>query len=439
MNRPNSFRACIPLLTAVAVLCGCTPSRDLRSHVAGETQRRTGHSTRVKEIPGEALWPDGVRSGAALSQEQAVAVALWNNADFQSALADLGLARGEVIKAGQIPNPTLSVLFPLGPKQLEFIAKFPMEALVLRPQRVAAANCDFDAVAEKLVQGGLQLTRDVKLACAGVALAREKLRLAREASGIFDKMSEVAKARHRAGDTGELETAQAHAEALLATQEVARLAHEERLALDRARTLTGLAMAGASFDLKTPPTPSKGLRAEGTLVREAIAARPDMRAAEIAIEAAGKRAGLAKAEILQFSLAYDANGSGSNFESGPGLDVTLPIFNQNQGGRAIADARLAKAVRDAVAVRDRIAGEVRQARTRVAGARAVAEGWQRALPELEKALDRARGAVELGNSPQLIGLDAARRLVEARSKAAETTARLREAWAELEYAVGHRL
>jgi cobalt-zinc-cadmium efflux system outer membrane protein len=149
--------------------------------------------------------------------------------------------------------------------------------------------------------------------------------------------------------------------------------------------------------------------------------------------------GLAKAEILRFSLAYDANGAGSSFQSGPGIDVTLPIFNQNEGGRAVAHARVVKAVRDAVAVRDRIAGEVRQARTRVAAARAVASGWESALPELEKALDRARSAVELGNSPQLVALDAARRLVEARSKATETTARLREAWAELEYAVGHRL
>lgn len=439
MNRPCCFLACVSLVAVAALLSACSPTRDLGGHVAGETKRRTGQAARLKAQSGEPSWPNGVPHSGALSQEQAVAVALWNNADFQSALADLGLARGEVIKAGQLPNPTLAVLFPLGPKQLEFATKFPLEALVLRPQRVAAANCDYDAVAEKLIQGGLGLARDVKYACAAVALVREKLRLAREASGIFDKMSEVAKARQRAGDTGELETAQANAEALLAVQEVARLEHEERLALDRARTLTGLAMAGGVFDLKTPPMPSRALRSERALVREATAARPDMRAAELAIEAAGKRAGLAKAEILQISGLYDANGSGSTFESGPGLEVTVPIFNQNQGARAIADARVAKSVRDAVAVRDRIAGEVRQARTRVAAARAVAAGWERTLPELQKVLERARTAVELGNSPQLIALDAARRLVETRSKAVETTARLREAWAELEYAVGHRL
>ncbi len=93
-----------------------------------------------------------------------------------------------------------------------------------------------------------------------------------------------------------------------------------------------------------------------------------------------------------------------------------------------------------MAVRDRIAGEVRQARIRVAEARAVAAGWERALPELEKVLERARTR---GRTREIrrnsIALDAARRLVETKSKAAETTARLREAWAELEYAVGHRL
>ena len=407
--------------------------------VGDETARRTGHSSRLKTSPHEPSWPPGVPHGGALSQEQAVAVALWNNADFQSALADLGISRADVITARQIPNPTLTVLFPLGPKQLEFVSKFPVDALILRPQRVAVANLDYAVVAEKLVQGGLDLARDMKVACTAVALAREKLRLARDADAIFGKMSEVAEARHRAGDTGELESAQARAEASLARQEIARLEHGVRLALDKARTLSGLALAGVTFDLKTPPVPSRSVRSADALLREALASRPDMRAAEIAVEAAGKRARLAKAEILQLNGIYDANGSGRTFESGPGLDVTLPIFHQNQGGRALADARVAKAVRAAVAVRDRIAGEVRQARARVAQARAVADGWSRVLPELQTALDRAGRAVENGHSPQIIVLDAARRMVEAKTKAADTTALLRDAWAELERAVGHRL
>ena len=433
------FLRILSSLAIAAMLAACSPVGERGTFVSKETGRRIGHSAKLKGNPREASWPHGVPIGIALSQEQAVAVALWNNADFQSALADLGLARADVITARQLPNPTLSVLFPLGPKQLEFIARFPLDAWVLRPQRVAAANLDYEAVSQKLVQGGLDLARDMKLACTAVALAREKLRLAREAGVIFRKMSEVAEARQRAGDTGELETAQARSEASLAGQEIARLEHDERLALDKARTLSGLALAGVSFDLKTPPMPSRSVRSADALLREALAARPDMRAAELNIEAAGKRARLAKAEVLQITGAFDANGSGRNFESGPGLDVTLPIFHQNQGGRALADARVAKSVRAAVAVRDRIAGEVRQAHARVAQARAVSDGWSRALPELQTALDRARSAVELGNSPQLIALDAARRMVEARSKAADTTAHLRDAWAELERAVGHRL
>lgn len=438
MHRRMSAR----LLLSVALATACTACSSLNeadTRVGDETARRIGRGARMKEAPGEPSWPLGVSRGGALSQDQAVAVALWNNADFQSALADLGVARAEVITARQLPNPTLTVLFPVGPKQLEFAAKFPLEVLVLRPQRVAAANLDYEIVAGKLIQGGLDLARDMKLACAAVALAREKLHLARDAGGIFGKMSDVAEARLRAGDTGELETSQARAEFSLAKQEIARLEHDERLALDKARSLSGLGLAGVSFDLRPPPIPRKSLRSVNALVREAVAARPDMQTAELSVQAAGKRARLENAEFLQLTGIFDTNGSGKNFEAGPGLDVTLPVFHQNEGGRALADARVAKSVRAALAVRDKVAGEVRQAHARVMQARAVADGWSRALPELQTALERARSAVELGQSPQLIALDAARRMVEAKSKAADTTAQLRDAWAELERAVGHRL
>ena len=63
----------------------------------------------------------------------------------------------------------------------------------------------------------------------------------------------------------------------------------------------------------------------------------------------------------KFTAILDANGDASNFEAGPGIDFTLPIFNQGQGAKAIADAKFQKAITHYTAVRDQIALEVRQA------------------------------------------------------------------------------
>ncbi|MBP7951070.1 MAG: hypothetical protein KA004_15565, partial [Verrucomicrobiales bacterium] len=100
--------------------------------------------------------------GQALDAEQCVTVALWNSPDYAAALADLGIARGEMIKAGEIANPSLSLLFPSDLKAFELAAKLPLEALWLRPKRQQIARTELDAVAARLTQAGTDLARDVR-------------------------------------------------------------------------------------------------------------------------------------------------------------------------------------------------------------------------------------------------------------------------------------
>ena len=92
-----------------------------------------------------------------MSRDEAVAIALWNNAAFQVSVSQLGFARADLVDAGMIANPVLSLLFPVGPKQLEATLRWPVEVLWERPRRVAAAQLSLDAAAEGLVQSGLDL------------------------------------------------------------------------------------------------------------------------------------------------------------------------------------------------------------------------------------------------------------------------------------------
>ncbi|QIF03821.1 TolC family protein [Roseimicrobium sp. ORNL1] len=384
---------------------------------------------------GAFSWPSGLSAGSTLSVDQAVGVSLWNNPDFQSALADLGISKAEVIRAGQLPNPTLSLLLPNNPQAAELAANLPLEMLWLRPKRVRAAKLDAEAVAQRLMQGGIDLARDVKLACAAVELAREKHQRAKESANIFGEIAKVAESRFKAGDTGELEVSQSRAEALVVEQDALRLQYEERLAMEKLRALLGLAGSDDSFALARLPSPRMSAPASAKrLTADAMEARPDVKAAQLTAQAAAEKAKLAPAEMF-------ALGIGSKTTEGQGtqgsFDVALPILNQNQAGRAAANAQLNKAVRQLNAARERVAAEVRQARIQVEAARSVAAGWTRVLPELETSLTRSRRLVELGDTPQLVTLDAARRLADARSKAAESDARLREAWAELERATGN--
>ena len=124
------------------IVSGCTTPGDLTDGPERGIARRSGFGAGQRPQALTFSWPDGIRSGASLSEDQAIAVALWNNPGFQAALTDLGLARADVIKAGQLPNPALGLLFPNNASALEIAAKFPLDALWLRPLRVAAAQLD---------------------------------------------------------------------------------------------------------------------------------------------------------------------------------------------------------------------------------------------------------------------------------------------------------
>jgi hypothetical protein len=65
-----------------------------------------------------------------VTADEAVAVALWNNAAFQASLNDLGFARADLAEAGLLANPVLSLLLPVGPKQLEATLRWPQAPLI---------------------------------------------------------------------------------------------------------------------------------------------------------------------------------------------------------------------------------------------------------------------------------------------------------------------
>lgn len=55
--------------------------------------------------------PPGASLDDGLTEDEAVSIALWNNAAFQELLVDLGLVRGDLIQAGLLPNPELVYFF----------------------------------------------------------------------------------------------------------------------------------------------------------------------------------------------------------------------------------------------------------------------------------------------------------------------------------------
>ena len=107
-------------------------------------------------------------------------------------LADLGLSRADLVQAGMLPNPTFSMLIPVGAKPLELTVRYPFEFPLAAPRRVAAAKLDYERTAQRLVQSGLDLIRDVRLAFAELTLADERVKLAAETLSLNTRIAELA-------------------------------------------------------------------------------------------------------------------------------------------------------------------------------------------------------------------------------------------------------
>jgi cobalt-zinc-cadmium efflux system outer membrane protein len=358
-----------------------------------------------------------VNTADGVTQEEAVAIALWKSPSFQATLVDLGVARADLVDAGLLRNPVLSLLFPVGPKQLEFTLQYPFDLVVQRPARIAAAKLNLQAIGERLVWDALSLIAQVRSAHADAIVADRRLLLASANAALTRRLADIADARLRAGDISDLEARAPRNDALRA-EVIQRAAQHDR---DLARlTLAGLLGLNDTPD-RLAPQMSSAYDASPCIVddarlTDALASRPDVRAAELGIEAATARARWERSRVLALIGILDANGKGDEgFEMGPGINVDLPLFNRNQGGKARATAEIERASQTYAMARVQVVTEVRSAGVRVSQAQEALDAWTRDIvPSLETEQRQAEGAYTAGEIPLLNVLDVSRRLVDGR-------------------------
>lgn len=449
------------LLLAASTICAAQTQSP--SDVSKKVEERVGHGINTAAKASGLSLPEDVSLDDGLSEDEAVAVALWNNPALQAELTAMGLARADVITAGQLSNPQLTLIFPFSLRVLEAVAMWPFEALWQRPKRVAAAKLEMERVCETLVARSLDLVRDVRLAYADYAFAQRRARVAAEAVRERSEIAVIVNARFRAGDIGELETSAARIEARLAEEQATRFMRDAVIARDRLRALLGFANADPNFEISLPAatevdgsyqTVSVNFSAVSStapaadpsqtldeLIKQAFEARPELKAAELAIEAAGQRAKWERSRILTVSaIAKEYGRNNGGFEQGPGVLIELPIFNRNQGGVSRAEAEIERSAKQFIAARQSVAVEVREAYTQLAQAREARELWRtRVLPAITEDIRRADIAYRAGDVAYLFVLETNRRLTDARLREPELQAAEARALIALERSIGRRL
>ena len=427
---------------AVAVLVsstGCASMNGAPTQGDVDTAIRARTADGRLRLDEESPLPPDVNLADGLTQEEAVAIALWNSPSFRATLVDLGVARADLAEAGLLRNPIFSLLFPIGPKQVEFTLQYPFDLLVQRPARVATAKLNAQAIGERLVWDALWLVAQVRTAHADAVVADRRLTLAAENADLARRLAGITDAQLRAGDISELESRAPKSGAARAESMRRAAQHDRDLARLTLATLIGLDRPAD----EVPPQVSAAYdaapcRVDVSRLQEALASRPDVRAAELGIEAATARARWEQSRVLALIGILDANGKGAEgFEMGPGIGADLPLFNRNQGGVARATAEIERASRLYAAARLRVIADVRSADVRVAQAREALDTWRNDIvPSLEIEHRQAENAYKAGEVALLGVLDVGRRLIDGRMRQLDAEADLFKSRIALERAIG---
>ena len=425
-------------LVAVLVPLGCATSPYDHAWISRDLARRTGAHVGPQTPVDAPSVPRGVTTDDGLTADEAVALALWNNPRLHADLAQLGLSRADLVEAGLIPNPLLTLMFPLGGHPMSIRVQAPIEALWQRGRRVAAAQRDVERVAHGLVQTGLDLARDARLAHADLLLAGERQRVRAEAAEALASIAELTRLRAAAGDVGDVELQFALAESLTARDAALRARVDLDLAGVAFRALLGFAADPRPLSAVAQPVADTPVEPVADVIRSALASRPDLHAAQLAVEAAAARAGWERSRVVSFSAALDGvSPAGDGLAFAPGLVAPLPIFHFNQGAIGRAEAEIEQNSWRFIALRQQVATEVTQAHAQLAQARESLARWRAEVsPALEGAVQHATEQFTAGEASYLAVLDVTRRAIDGRLRLAELEADVRRALAQRDRSAG---
>ncbi len=442
MSRLEARAAAGIAMLALFAISGCqtAPPATDRATVAAHLTHRIGQTLPGQTVRWQIALPPGASLDDGITDDEAVAIALWNNAAFQELLVDLGLARGDLIQAGLLPNPEFVYFFGVTDKPFKYLFEFPIESIWLRPIRVQSAVKEAERTAARLAQAGLDLMRDVRQAYADVVLAKERVRVAGESVKLRGRIAELAEKRFKAGEISEQEAATARIDALQAEQDATRVAFDVPVLEERLRNLMGMGPYRGPLTLDPSPAPTRRDYDANALAQEAMAGRPDALAAAEAVAAAQARLRFAKLGWVRLLGIADATSGKESHVFGPGLRFTVPLFNRNQGGIARAEAELERAERNQQTVAYQIILDVRRSDLQYRQARVELDVLLgKVRPEVEGNVRRAQAAYQEGNVPIFVVLESTRQLLDNYLREAVLHGDLRRFMAELERSVGKRI
>ena len=308
-----------------------------------------------------------------LTISDAVAIFLRQNFQLIAARYDIDSAEAERLTARLRPNPAMSVGFSglplnlsgnlLTEQQYSYAISQTFELGGKRAKRIDVANTNSDLARMQFETAVWQLTNDLKKKFYTVILNRSLLNLAQENEETFAEVIEHTKELVQAGEVSGLDLTRLEVEKLKFDTDLANAQRDYEVALRELRVTLGGDYRAMEIDPNGTLDPQVFDFTFPDLRDQALAARPDLKAAKVAERAADASIRLQDAQkIPDVNLGGGVTqvpGGTSNYTFGVG--VTLPVHDRNQGERAKARIEKEKALNQEALVTNQVISDVDKA------------------------------------------------------------------------------
>lgn len=480
-------RMCYCLEVSLLMIPACATVNPRDDYIRSE--KLVGAATGVDEVYDPDAEAEGERKVRALlddglSVDEAVRVALLNNRAFQAAFLEIGASRADVVQSGLLTNPSvsLSVRFPEGGGLANLTVGFAQQVADLWqiPIRKRVAQAELEQVILSAADRAVRLCADARQAYYQMVAAQEAEALASENLELVQRSVDLANARFGAGEVGQVDVNLVRTNLIDAQLEVMNARREREAAANELSRVLGQSRSHHTWTLTdkwpkelVPDVDDTQLlvialehrldarlaafrvqAAEAALEREYLSVFPDVtlglegeRPERRALPGRSVLADTARASIANGGLT--APGIQSRAERrrersqiidlllGPTLDITLPIWDQNQAQIAKAGFRVKQSRAEFEDLLDRVAREVTDALNVIRSAQELVRFYEtEALPQSRMSVEAARATYEAGEQSVLVLIEAQGTLIAQRKAQVIAMRDLAEAQAELERAIG---
>lgn len=454
------------LLTGCVALPACAVTDPAPRRAVAVAESAAGAAERLGADP-DLRDTAGNRAPAAaverLTLSDAIAECLAMDPRIRGGAEMLHQARAELWTASLLPNPSLDTgisLFPLGepftvdrqggPPQFDVGIAFPIDWLLFgkRAARIDTARAGVDVAAAELADLLRQRLAATVAAFYDVLEAKALLELARQDQESLERLQRITETLVRLGGAGTIENDRVRVSLLDSQREVRRRAAD--LAIAKAALLSQIGRATSArridvegqLDVPSPVPPIAAARAF-QLARQY---RPDVLAAQRRIAEAAAAARTAETEAfpdvtprLGYTRQFQSQAIGFPDVNafGVGVDLSLPVFDRNQGGIAAARAARAQAESEWRALLVDLRAEVAQAvRDHRFAYDAVTADAPLRIEAARNARDKIEAAYRVGGRPLIDVLDAQRAFRDTQRLDVEDRAQYWQSLHRLNAAVG---